>query len=75
MNDTKSFELLSKSTELDQGPGQYRIGLVALSNDYVTERDFMNMRPSDDVVVYTSRISNTPECIAEYLRELEPLFP
>ena len=74
MNDTKNFELLSKSTELDQGPGQYRIGLVALSNDYVTERDFMNMRPSDDVVVFTSRIRNTPECTAESLRQMESLI-
>ena len=74
MNDSKNFELLSKSTELDQGPGQYRIGLVALSNDYVTERDFMNMRPSDDVVIFTSRIRNTPECTAESLRQMEPLI-
>ena len=35
MNDTKNFELLSKTAEIDQGPGQYRIGLVALSNDYL----------------------------------------
>lgn len=69
MNGIKNFELLRKSTELDQIPGQYRIGLVALSNDYVTERDFMNMRPSDDVVVYTSRLRNTQECTAETLRK------
>ena len=43
---------------LDAGPGRYRIGLIALSSDYTVERDFMNMRPSDDVVIYASRVRN-----------------
>jgi len=55
---------------MDEGPGKFRIGLIALSNDYVTERDFMNMRPNDDLVVYTSRIPNTPDCTIETLQEM-----
>ena len=43
---------LTAPTILDNGPGRYRIGLIALATDYVVERDFMNMRPSDDVAIY-----------------------
>mgnify|MGYP006118141469 CR=1 FL=1 len=66
------FELFNESVKLDDGPGKYRIGLVTLSNDYVTERDFMNMRPSDDVAIFTSRLLNTPECTVETLSEMAP---
>jgi maleate isomerase len=64
------FETVSGRTQFDDGPGRYRIGLVALSNDYVTELDFMNMRPSKDVVVYTSRVPNTPDCTVETLQKM-----
>jgi maleate isomerase len=60
------------SYELDAGPGDYRIGLLALSNDYVTERDFMNMRPGDGVAIYTSRLLNSSDCTVETLRALAP---
>jgi maleate isomerase len=66
------FELVKQTPEFDQGPGKFRIGLVTLSNDYVTERDFMNMRPSDDVVIYTSRLLNTPQCTVETLQAMAP---
>jgi maleate isomerase len=66
------FESVSQNPEFDQGPGKFRIGLVTLSNDYVTERDFMNMRPSDDVVIYTSRLLNTPQCTVETLQVMAP---
>jgi len=56
----------------DGGPGRCRIGLIALSNDYVTERDFINMRPTDDVAVFVSRVPNTPECTVETLRAMAP---
>jgi len=58
--------------ELDHGPGQYRIGLIALASDYVTERDFMNMRPCDDVVIFVSRILNVNPCTVENLRTMAP---
>jgi maleate isomerase len=60
--------------ELDDGPGQYRIGLIALATDHATERDFMNMRPCDDVVVYTSRVRNANPCTVENLRTMGPLL-
>ena len=60
------------SYELDAGPGDYRIGLLALSNDYVTERDFMNMRPGDGVAIYTNRLLNSSDCTVETLRALAP---
>jgi maleate isomerase len=67
-----SFDSVTQTLEFDQGPGKYRIGLVTLSNDYVTERDFMNMRPSDDVAIYVSRLLNTPQCTVETLQEMAP---
>jgi len=66
------FQPVKSSPQLDQGPEKYRIGLVALSNDYVTERDFFNMRPSDDVVIFTSRVPNTAECTVATLQEMAP---
>lgn len=68
---TPRFGRVRTSASFDEGPGVHRIGLVALSNDYVSERDFMNMRPSDDVVIYTSRLQNTPDCSVTSLREME----
>ena len=64
------FESVKQTAEFDQGPGKVRIGLVTLSNDYVTERDFINMRPSDDVAIYVSRVLNTPQCTVETLQEM-----
>lgn len=56
----------------DAGPGRWRIGLIVLSNDYATEPDFMNMRPSSDVAIFTTRIANTPECTPDGLRQMAP---
>ncbi len=58
--------------ELDSGPGRYRIGLLALSNDLATERDFINMRSSDDIAIFVSRIPNAEICSVENLRAMEP---
>lgn len=58
--------------ELDEGPGRYRIGLIALASDYATERDFINMRPSDDVAVFVSRVRNVNPCTVENLRTMAP---
>ncbi|MDH3692295.1 MAG: hypothetical protein OEU36_22915 [Gammaproteobacteria bacterium] len=60
------------TVELDDGPGRYRIGLIALASDHVTERDFMNMRPNDDVVIYTSRVLNVNPCTVENLLTMGP---
>ena len=58
--------------ETDSGPGKWRIGLIVLSNDYAVERDFMNMRPSDDVAIFATRIANTTECTVETLQAMTP---
>ncbi len=57
---------------LDNGPGRRRIGLIVLSNDYTVERDFMNMRPSDEVAVFASRIANTADCTVSALQAMAP---
>ena len=59
---------------LDAGPGAYRIGLIALATDHATERDFMNMRPGDDVVIYTSRVRNFNPLTVENLQTMAPLL-
>jgi maleate isomerase len=56
----------------DGGPGKHRIGLVLLSNDYATERDFINMRPSDDVGLFVCRVPNTTDCTLESLPLMAP---
>ena len=57
---------------MDDGPSRYRIGLIALANDFATERDFMNMRPGDDVAVFVSRVLNDNVCDVAQLREMAP---
>lgn len=69
-----SSEAVRTAYTLDDGPGRHRIGLIALASDYVTERDFMNMRPNDDVVIYTSRVRNANPCTVENLRTMAPLL-
>ena len=63
---------LKAQTALDNGPGAHRIGLIALASDYVVERDFMNMRPSDEVAVFVSRVLNVNPCTVENLRTMGP---
>ncbi len=57
---------------VDDGPGRWRIGLIVLSNDYAVERDFVNMRPSDEVAIFASRIANTAECTVSSLQAMAP---
>ena len=57
---------------LDEGPGRHRIGLITLATDYVIERDFMNMRPGDDVAIYSTRLRNVNPCTVENLRSMAP---
>ena len=58
--------------ELDEGPGRYRIGLIALSNDLATERDFNQMCTSDEIAVFVSRVPNAQRCSVANLRAMEP---
>lgn len=63
---------VGQNAPVDGGPGRHRIGCVVLSNDYVTERDFINMRPSDDVALFFTRVANTPDCNTETLPLMAP---
>lgn len=56
----------------DDGPGRHRIGLILLSNDYVTERDFINARPGDDVMLFFARVPNTNACNLNTLPMMAP---
>ena len=70
-NPTASIEVKSKVI-MDNGPGVYRIGLIAVASDYVVERDFTNMRPNDDTIVYVSRVLNVNPCTVENLKTMGP---
>ena len=59
---------------LDAGAGRYRIGLIVLSSDHTIERDFMNMRPNDEVTIFASRVHNVNPCTIENLQSMAPLL-
>ena len=53
---------------LDYDQGRHRIGLLALDNDYVIERDMMAMRPDDgEVTLFTARVPFAETCDPETL--------
>ena len=52
---------------LDDGPGLVRLGLIALANDRVIERDIIRMRPDNETLIYTARISFEGDCTLENL--------
>lgn len=56
----------------DGGAARHRIGLIALSTDQTTERDFLRMLPSDDVMFYTSRIFVANPITVQNLRKMGP---
>lgn len=56
--------------EMDDGPGYPRIGLIALANDRVIERDLMRLRPSEDTLIHTCRIPFAGACSIENLAEI-----
>jgi maleate isomerase len=70
----KPFQTIPVKTAFtpDMGPGKHRIGLILLSNDYATERDFINTRPGDDVALFSARVPNTPECNLNTLPKMAP---
>lgn len=63
---------VSGGITLDNGPGLHRIGLIVLSNDYATERDFVNVKPGDDISLFVTRVENTPNCNVETLPLMAP---
>ena len=57
----------------DDGPARHKIGLIALSSDMVTERDFSLMLPKDDeVMYYTARVHHYDPVTVENLRRMGP---
>lgn len=72
MSNARVSEPVRAAYTLDRGPGTYRIGLIALDCDHATERDFMNMRPGDEVAIYTSRVRSVKSCTVENLRSIAP---
>ena len=66
------FEPVHAPCKFDLGPGKFRIGLLALSNDLATERDFLNMGADDDIAVFVARVPNDDVCSVENLRAMEP---
>ena len=52
---------------LDDGPGRVRLGLIALANDRVIERDMVLMRPDHETLIHTARIRFEGECTLENL--------
>jgi maleate isomerase len=54
-------------------PAPHKIGLIALSSDMVTERDFSLMLPAcGEVMYYTSRVLLTLPVTVENLRRMGP---
>lgn len=59
----KTFNRAPDGYELDYDQDRCRIGLLALENDYVIERDMMAMRPDDDeVMLFVSRVPFSESC-------------
>jgi maleate isomerase len=72
MNNAFMSSQVSSGFTLDHGPGLHRIGLIVLANDYATERDFINVKPSDDVALFVSRVENASSCTVETLPLMAP---
>lgn len=71
---TEEFQTTSVRSEIvtDSGPGRWRIGLIVLSNDYTVERDFMNLRPNNDVAIFATRIPFAADCTVTSLQAMAP---
>ena len=70
MNEIR-YQKLPAGYELDHGQGRFRIGLLALANDYVVERDMMAMRPDDDHVhIFVARVPFEGDVNPENLRAM-----
>ncbi|WP_448118172.1 maleate cis-trans isomerase family protein [Pseudomonas serbica] len=69
-----NIESVSFTPVFDEGPGRYRIGLIAMATDYATERDFRNMLPGDEVAFFVNRVENSSDINPETLRAMEPLL-
>ncbi|SLN73347.1 Maleate isomerase [Falsiruegeria litorea R37] len=58
-------------TILGDSPGGFRVGVLALANDQVIERDLGRLLP-DDVWTFTTRIAYGGDCSLEQLAQMAP---
>lgn len=75
MSIAETLEPITQPVEpqFDDGPARHKIGLIALSTDMVSERDFSLMLPKDDeVMYYTSRVHHYCPVTVENLRRMGP---
>ena len=75
MSSSGPLMLAQKSIEprFDAEPAPHKVGLIALSSDMVTERDFsLMLPPGGEVMYYTSRVPLTLPVTVENLRLMGP---
>lgn len=71
--ETIGFQTQPIEPSFDDGPARFKIGLIALSSDMVTERDFnLMLPPGDEVMYYTSRVHHYSPVTVENLRRMGP---
>ncbi len=56
--------------DLDDGPGKVRLGLIALANDQVIERDMALLNQGSGALIYTGRIAFSGDCSLENLASM-----
>ena len=60
--------------DLDDGGVRHRLGLIALSTDIATERDFHRMLPDATVMFHTARVVQVNPTTPDNLRKMAPLL-
>lgn len=60
-------------TILGDGPGGLRVGVIALANDQLIERDLGRLL-SPDILTYTTRIAFRGDCTFDQLAKMAPLI-
>ena len=70
---TKDITHAEPDSVLGDPPGPYRLGVIALANDQVIERDLRRMLP-DEVLSFTTRIAFGGDCTLEQLAQMAPLL-
>jgi maleate isomerase len=75
MSLAETIDLTTRPMEprFDDGPARHKLGLIALSSDMVTERDFnLMLPPGDEVMYYTARVHHYSPVTVENLRRMGP---
>ncbi len=72
MTQAVTGQALNTTLLFDSRPTRWRIGLIALSTDLTSERDFVTLCPSSEVAVYVNRVRFENPTTAENLRHMQP---